>query len=113
MIRQPDQIIQRQPLGEFAELITLFRADQRIKIAPVFHLLRGLRHFRHQRPLVLPIICILFNLLADFPLACRVFTQLLRQLRQPLRELLRRTRWLQTGGRLLLMVSQRLRGLRA
>ncbi|OSJ70224.1 hypothetical protein K798_19593, partial [Salmonella enterica subsp. enterica serovar Newport str. SHSN007] len=58
-------------------------------------------HFRHQRPLALPIICILFNLLADFPLACRVFTQLLRQLRQPLRELLRRTRWVQTGGGLL------------
>lgn len=67
MIRQPDQIIQRQSPGEFAELITFFRADQRIEIAPVFHLLRGLLHFRHQRALALPIICILFNLLADFP----------------------------------------------
>ncbi|MDI8993027.1 hypothetical protein MJI20_28625, partial [Salmonella enterica subsp. enterica serovar Anatum] len=42
---------------EFAELITFFRADQRIEIAPVFHLLRGLLHFRHQRALALPIIC--------------------------------------------------------
>ncbi|SUH04907.1 Uncharacterised protein [Salmonella enterica subsp. enterica] len=45
MIRQPDQIIQRQSLGEFAELITFFRADQRIEIAPVFHLAERLASF--------------------------------------------------------------------
>ncbi len=40
MIRQPDQIIQRQSPANLQELITFFRADQRIEIAPVFHLLR-------------------------------------------------------------------------
>ncbi len=39
MIRQPDQIIQRQSLGEFCGTYHLLEPISALEIAPVFHLL--------------------------------------------------------------------------
>ena len=53
LVCQPDQIIQRQPLGEFAEPVAGAGADQRIEIAPVVRQLRRLCNLLPQRLLLL------------------------------------------------------------
>lgn len=65
LVCQPDQIIQRQPLGEFAEPVAGAGADQRIEIAPVVRQLRRLCNLLPQRLLLLTALCVLPELLAD------------------------------------------------
>ncbi|STU59266.1 Uncharacterised protein [Klebsiella pneumoniae subsp. ozaenae] len=69
LVCQPDQIIQRQPLGEFAEPVAGAGADQRIEIAPVVRQLRRLCNLLPQRLLLLTALCVLPELLADLTLA--------------------------------------------
>ncbi len=72
VVGKPDQIIQRQPLGKLAEFISLFRADQRVQIAPVFDLLCDVFNLEHQRLLLLAVFTILLELLANFALTSGV-----------------------------------------
>ncbi len=65
LVCQPDQIIQRQPPGEFAEPIAGAGADQRVEIAPVIRQLRRLCNLPPQRLLMLTALCVLPELLAD------------------------------------------------
>ncbi len=65
LVCQPDQIIQRQPPGEFAEPVAGAGADQRIEIAPVVRQLRRLCNLLPQRLLLLTALCVLPELLAD------------------------------------------------
>lgn len=69
LVCQPDQIIQRQPLGEFAEPVAGAGADQRIQIAPVVRQLRRLCNLLPQRLLLLAAFIILPELLADLTLS--------------------------------------------
>ncbi len=79
LVCQPDQIIQRQPLGEFAEPVASAGADQRIEIAPVVRQLRRLCNLLPQRLLLLTALCVLPELLADLTLAGSVIPQPLGQ----------------------------------
>ncbi|SLO67512.1 Uncharacterised protein [Klebsiella pneumoniae] len=79
LVCQPDQIIQRQPLGEFAEPVAGAGADQRIEIAPVVRQLRRLCNLLPQRLLLLTALCVLPELLADLTLAGSVIPQPLGQ----------------------------------
>ena len=79
LVCQPDQIIQRQPLGEFAEPVAGAGADQRIEIAPVVRQLRRLCNLLPQRLLLLAVFIILPELLADLTLAGGVVPQPLGQ----------------------------------
>ena len=67
------EVIQRQSLSKFTEFIAFFRANKGIKTAPVFDLLRGFVNLCHQRLLLLAVIRILLNLLANFALTFGVF----------------------------------------
>ncbi len=79
LVCQPDQIIQRQPPGEFAEPVAGAGADQRIEIAPVVRQLRRLCNLLPQRLLLLTALCVLPELLADLTLAGSVIPQPLGQ----------------------------------
>ena len=79
LVCQPDQIIQRQPLGEFAEPVAGAGADQRIQIAPVVRQLLRLCNLLPQRLLLLAAFIILPELLADLTLTGRVVPQPLGQ----------------------------------
>ena len=63
-------------MGKFAELIALFRANQRIQMRPVLQRGAGFFYLQEQRLLLLAILFILFQLLAQLALAFAVFTQL-------------------------------------
>ena len=82
LVCQPDQIIQRQPLGEFAEPIAGAGADQRVEIAPVIRQLRRLCNLPPQRLLMLTALCVLPELLTDLALAGGVVPQPLGQVVQ-------------------------------
>ncbi len=82
LVSKPDEIVQRQPLGELTELVAGAGADQRVQITPVIRLARGLFNLLHQRQLVLPVIAVLLKLLTDLALMRGVLAQLLRQLLQ-------------------------------
>ncbi len=75
LVCQPDQIIQRQPTGEFAEPVAGAGADQRIEIAPVVRQLRRLCNLLPQRLLLLTALCVLPELLADLTTAGSVIPQ--------------------------------------
>ncbi len=75
LVCQPDQIIQRQPPGEFAEPVAGAGADQRIEIAPVVRQLRRLCNLLPQRLLLLTALCVLPELLADLTPAGSVIPQ--------------------------------------
>jgi hypothetical protein len=82
LVSKPDEIIQRQPLSELTELVAGAGADQRVQITPVVRLARGLFNLLHQRQLVLTVIAVLLELLADLALMRGVLAKLLRQLLQ-------------------------------
>ncbi len=82
LVCEPDEIVQRQPLGELTELVAGAGADQCVQVTPVIRLARGLFNLQHQRQLVLPVIAVLLKLLADLALMRGVLAQLLRQLLQ-------------------------------
>ncbi len=79
VIRQPDQVIQRQPLGKLTELIPLFRANQPIQVAPVCEQAGRLFNLLQQRLLALTTLGVLPQLLADLALTGGVLPQLLCQ----------------------------------
>ena len=82
LVSKPDEIVQRQPLREFTELVAGAGADQRVQITPVVRLARGLFNLLHQLQLVLTVIAVLLKLLADLALMRRVLAKPFRQLLQ-------------------------------
>ena len=78
-VGQINQMIERQPLSEAAELVAFFRADQLVEVAPVVVVLLAAGDLLEQRLLIEAAGGVAFQLVAQFTLAQLQRFQLLCQ----------------------------------
>lgn len=111
-VGQINQMIERQPLSEAAELVAFFRADQLVEVAPVVVVLLAAGDLLEQRLLIETAGGVAFQLVAQLALAQLQRLQLLCQLGQRLRECVEiRVSFIHPFRAALPMLLQRLRRL--
>ncbi len=73
-VGQINQMIERQPLSEAAELVAFFRADQLVEVAPVVVVLLAAGDLLEQRLLIEAAGGVAFQLVAQFTRAAATFS---------------------------------------